>query len=1728
MDKVLGLYTECAVSDLPNGASPLCINDDFIIGSVQPRPGKQNAYIFEGMDELENAGHGASIPGQFAPNEVPWSNPNNIVLDSPPSYASVTLNGNGKINAPFVNSTPPIQGPVSVSGAGPYIATFNASAVGDIFAVAIQTSPGATGLSIADTAGLTWIPIVGGPEFGVWLALANLASVTSTTITVTVSGGPASAQMLVYVLQSTVMGLYQDIVSNHSGNGVTASAALDLLTPSSLQIAASPVNWNSAVAVFLGTVSSVAFCFVGSDGATLQDQGTSVDWATRNGTGGAGRKLQAWTFSGVQGPLPGITGVGAFDRTTASAGTTASVTTSPLTPLGTELGMFFAANERSFVLNGGWSNFDGGGLMADNFIAEQLISVATGGSATLGIADNWAANLALFNYFGTVLPPKIQTNAILSGAFSSPAETPWPSPNTAGNQLWIFYATAGGQAPALPVISDTNGNVYTMVASALRTVSPTVKFQTALYVATNILGGSNQTIADPGGQLYSSTTIVGWEVQAGAPGTGAFPDSQILQATNFPFVIPSTSGVLGFQVLVTGHQTNLASDAVLNVTINAPFATADTPVMIAQLPASDGTITLGTPQENWGLALTPALLNNPNFGVSIFATTTAGELVTFDISAVQILVNLTPNPAPNFNYLKTFEQEGGEIFNLALDSNGTMWREDAINNPGVLEAVYTAIEPNTFAQSVTQASREFIALSNLQNGTDIPYGYDGTAFNRFSQVGPGSPPACTTSANTSNIVSITQNPPIPLEVSSHDWLLVSNSPSSHGDFGTPATPGNVMTLTFASGFLVPSYITPGTNIVISGFPTINGNIVNNDPAGITAPKFYTVTSVGQPIPGQQSYDAITFTVNFTTFFNEQTPPGCVIESTLATLTTAAQIPNLEVGDTFQVAGASVAGYDSTWTVITTPNASQLSITSTQLLNNTATYSYVLETGTNPVDGQFISVTLTLNGNGVFNVTRAVIASANASSFTIHLVGPNVSSAPENGAGIIFGTIFTFDAFAIFGNSTGGHLVTTGVIAAGVRQACYSFLTEDGYVSAPSPIETFDITSGASGIQVSNLRTGPPNVIARIVSFTGANGGNFFNIPEPVSVNDNGTVVINTSTYVNNNTATSATFSFSDAVLLAASAIDIDGNNLFETVEVGSSVGFVSYASRVFAIGEQNKLTNLLNWSFDGGIAIVQGNASAGGGGAGSANATYPAGWTVDPAFGGGGSVVASPIFGFAYQIRNATGSTQATYGMIEQGAFQDEFMVPIIEASTTYSVRITAAVAALTTGLLVVDLHSPAQGKSLGTFGVQLNTLTTEMTITTGTLLTTVLAPVPTDLILRLFVDNLPNGAAVIIDRVEIFPTEEPNLSAQLTGSYVNNFEALDQLQGVIDTSSENPQPARAAFVLYDTLYIVKSRSMVSTQDNGTTQPSGWQLRTVSNVVGTDSIYGVDSGEDWALIAGRPGLFFFNGGQPIALSREIQSLWNQINWQYGYTLWVKNDVVNQRILIGVPLKTPNTWLPTGIIPDNANPTTPNVVLELNYKQLNTGNEMADRGEIANSYVGKVLAKDFSRKWSIWTIKSPCAAFLEQANNTAPLFVGNSDMTGKVYSLVNGLLEDDGAAFQQIYISYGFVDTDEEQGNQLGSVRKLYEMMTMVLDGSQGTVHVSVFPNTLMSPYAHELLPPFTMPPSINGDMEIPVNELGSRLFVQLSTNAVGSGFFLSRIVMMCRQDPWSGVRGSNT
>ena len=91
--------------------------------------------------------------------------------------------------------------------------------------------------------------------------------------------------------------------------------------------------------------------------------------------------------------------------------------------------------------------------------------------------------------------------------------------------------------------------------------------------------------------------------------------------------------------------------------------------------------------------------------------------------------------------------------------------------------------------------------------------------------------------------------------------------------------------------------------------------------------------------------------------------------------------------------------------------------------------------------------------------------------------------------------------------------------------------------------------------------------------------------------------------------------------------------------------------------------------------------------------------------------------------------------------------------------------------------------------------------------------------------------------------------------------ESYDGVTGIMSIAENNGQGIRAAFTLRNNLYFVKERSLYVTATDGVNEPALWQVEEVSNQVGTPSAHGVGFGEEWVVIAGRSGLYYFDGSE---------------------------------------------------------------------------------------------------------------------------------------------------------------------------------------------------------------------------------------------------------------------------
>ena len=801
------------------------------------------------------------------------------------------------------------------------------------------------------------------------------------------------------------------------------------------------------------------------------------------------------------------------------------------------------------------------------------------------------------------------------------------------------------------------------------------------------------------------------------------------------------------------------------------------------------------------------------------------------------------------------------------------------------------------------------------------------------------------------------------------------------------------------------------------------------------------------------------------------PTGATENGFLVTITTSTA-HGLAVGQSTTIAGVGVAGYNGTFPVVSVLSSTQFtyiagasglaasgggtSASATATIQTTAAHGLVV--------GQLV----TTSGIGVagYNGTFPITAVPDATHFTFTAATGGLAA------------------------SGGGTAAAAGNISTGVHQVCVIFKTRQGYLTQPSPATKWTASGGKRAV-VTNIPTGPSNVVGRILCFTGAGGASFF-------YTGSGGTLFTGNMVIADNTTTSLVVDFSDAILLAGTNVD----NLFKLIELGDCAGVIDYSQRLFWWGERNKMNNWVNLGFDGGFT-------------GPSLPHYPLGWTPDAVFAPGGTDEEHfAVWGAAYSI--VGNGTTPTRGLMTQGAVQDSLGAPLIQANTDYTIRARcAANATLSQGTLHLHLFSASAG--INTTGLQLTAaqLTTNYVEYTAEL-TAPLATIPSDLVLRVYADGTPNSnGQFYIDCIEIFPTAQPVNTSIVRASRVEDPESYDGVEGFLSVAENNGQAIRAAFKLRERLYFVKEHSLHATQDDGVNEPSLWTIAEISRRVGTPSVRGVGFGEDWVVIAHRTGLYIFNGGEPIKISQEIQPTWNQINWQYGHTLWVTVDTKERRIFIGVPLGAA---------------TSPNKVLMLDYRDLDDASDIAGRPPITITFTGRKTATDKTRKWSPWTVAANSCALLERTNGTAIVAigggvpgVGGGGATGKVYQLADTQLSDDGTAIPSYYTTHYFPERAVEQSLGLGAHRKLFSYLTMFVEGA-GNLGLTTFVDSSSVPQAQQPLP--LSSPSAK-DLELPINVHGERVAFQVSTNQTGAWFRLQKFCPSVRVDPWAPVRGLN-
>ena len=1286
------------------------------------------------------------------------------------------------------------------------------------------------------------------------------------------------------------------------------------------------------------------------------------------------------------------------------------------------------------------------------------------------------------------------------------------SPRTYDTDYLVGSAkTRAGLTNLYPVVDETIGPQVPAAASSTTWVNPR-----------NIL------VQDG---IYTTTTPVN------------VPNA--LNVTQWTFDIPGTSGVTGILLTLGGFSNSPCNITAQLLIGGVPRGTIKT----VALPNALGVVTLGATDDPWGLALTPDILNATTFGVQLTAASASFPLATAFLDYATLSIGVSTGAA-NFQFVTTFVAQNGAVKNLALDALGNFYVENVSTNPGVLTLIGEGITPSSYAVGVNGPDVEYLTFTDTHTGSDQPVQYTKNWVDRITQVGPGAAPVFTPSiatANTYPIVSITQPP---AKSDPGDPGFINTLQQSAGPSST--APGPVITVFYANSLDYGQDTT-----LVNAFNSGAAVYVYVSGTSLTAANgTFLVTSVGNAIPPGGSYYRWYFTYQVSSsayqqFGGPDDSPG-TYQQTLATITTSVPVPGLTVGNQITVSGASVTNWDNAWTISQALNSSQMVITGTQVTASVATYNYALSGGSTaaPAAGQLVTITGTANADGQLNLTNATIVSASGGStgtFTVDVSVVTAPFAPEDGQATTAGTIFAFDpglgtlgttTSPIYGNSTGGTLTFTAptaqLIGVGTRQGSVIFITRNGYYTAPAAPVTFSCPENTTAIIASQIPIGPPNVIARGILLTepgqnGVPGANFFLLPTPVTYIVENVSYTATSFIINDNTSTTATLSFTDSVLLNSLAVDVYGYNLFNQIEIGDPGGVNAYDDRNCYIQCRNKVQNFNNLSFDGGYL--------------PGGVLLPLGWSTPDVY---GSLIVSAKFGNSYYINNTSGGTLAVAGLIQQAAFQDAYKQPIIQPNTAYSVRITAQIPSGNTGgNLVVSLV--ASGVTFGSFTLPFSEMSTQYAIYTGTLLTTEFLTTPSALMLVVQATEMAPGADVSIDRIDPYPTAIPILGTTEYWSYAGLPEQIDSVTGKVVYESENQQPVNGGIVLYDTHYALKGwsgnapgSSLYSLQASSNLEPAQWQEPEVAQRSGgAIGPLAFDLAEQWFLGASRQGLYLFEGGQPGKINQEIYQIWDAINWAAGSTIWVKVDIIHRKILVGVPLPTPNFWLPNA--PVNAAPSSPNVILMCNYQGIDTGQELKGMPQMHTTMFGTLNAIDMRRKWSIWQIPSPYANICQGATDEQ-LFICNGRANSKIYALDDAAATDDGIIIDSLYTTAGLPELSKRaQIPALGNSRVLFGYMSAALQ-SKGNVQVRLLPNRLLFPetqpvdnagfplYLDWIYETWTLPggltpgyPAMN-DAEASLNFEATRTYVEFREND-GNGWSLSNLLLLAKKSVWQQFRG---
>ncbi len=966
-----------------------------------------------------------------------------------------------------------------------------------------------------------------------------------------------------------------------------------------------------------------------------------------------------------------------------------------------------------------------------------------------------------------------------------------------------------------------------------------------------------------------------------------------------------------------------------------------------------------------------------------------------------------------FTYGKTYIDPLNVVRNLYLDSDGNIWLENGSDVPIALGLT----TPGTWAKSVTAFGREYIAISDGLHGQEVPLQYDGTYLDRVTQDGPGAPPTIASVAIApTNLAIVADNYQVRL-----NNVVTAYTDMPHG---------------LKVGYRAQIYgVTPAPLAVITSLVIDNDN--NPGVATITVvPAASPVVTEIDFVPGEFVIVVAPTAESVATLTSVTRAGGIVVFQT-----TAAH--KLQAGASVIISGTGNATIDGVVYTVA-------SVTGTQTFTALQAAMDVVYSGTGDVaiNWPFASQQFEIvaaPGPDIFQI-RISYSNGTWTSGEVHFPWDGtfyVASVPNP-------TTFTYQQYGPddFNTMYPGTVTPKGQAAPGKHQMQIIYLTRQGYTTIPSPPVKF-IANGDQYLSVTNIPIGPPNIVARILAFTGADGSNFFYIPVPAQVNGQ---VVSTATQINDNTTTSVVLDFGDPTLFAGLAIDTIGNDLASQMILDSALGFGFYGSRLIAYGMRNRIQSLLGMSFDSGAFPT--------------NLTLPTGWTASGS-GQGGSIAAGH-YGRGWQFGGG--------GSISQSFYLDGYGAPIGTPNTKYTFRAWLKGVGATATLTI----------SSATTGFS-STATITGTSATGSWLEALFSlPMPPAIPIDMKLSLTGTGAG-LIDEMSVIFQDNPYLDRVLFGSYVNNPEGFDGISGKFGPV-EDTHKIMDIGVIRGTLYMLTrdpAGRLHSSVNNGTTEPAGWTVTEVGTMCGALSTFGSAisqgddatgaGGEQWWAWASQTGARIFGGDQPWKISQEIQIPgvnqpgWSDIVLDAATTIWCLNDPTQRRIYFGLPVGTVGS--------PEVDASAPTVIYHVDYKDLDTAYEIAQASPYRSGGRG-MQAPYTARKWTPWHRPMNSAAIMTRGDNLQlPVFMGGNGQApgdaegyGNVYLLASQCSDDDYGQFYPYYTTYFFINHELEAVLSLGAQRKLLQFVQFVAQiptespSTTGHIVMTIYQNNLTNPW----------------------------------------------------------------